>query len=55
MINEGVLLALLTRFVHGVFNGGGDLRLRLHFYRANIANKGININAMHNLMINLVL
>ena len=38
MINGG-LLALLTRVVHGIFNGGGDLGLRLHFYPSKQSNQ----------------
>ena len=32
------LLALLTRVVRGIFNGGGDLGFRLHFDSTNNTN-----------------
>ena len=55
MINAG-LLALLTRVVHSIFNGGGDLGFRLHLYSiANNANKVINIKTMHNHMIKVIM
>src|ERR1041385_6753928 len=42
MINGG-LLALLTRFKHSVFNEGGGLWFRLHFYSSKHGKQGINI------------
>src|SRR4051812_44609963 len=45
MIKEGGLLALLTRFGNGVFNEGGGLLFRLHFYPDKHGKHRININA----------
>src|SRR3954471_1512800 len=42
---KGGLLALLTRFDNGVFNEGGGLRFRLHFYPDKHGKHRININA----------
>src|SRR3954464_12029021 len=45
MINGG-LLALLTRFSHGVFNEGGSLLLRFHLYSTN-NKQSSKVNTMH--------
>ena len=44
------LLALLTRFSNGVFNEGGSLLFRFHFYRQTTI-KGGNISTMHKHMV----
>src|SRR3954469_1466183 len=44
MINGGGLIALLTRFTNGVFNEGGGLLFRLHFYPDKHGKHRININ-----------
>ena len=49
MINGG-LLALLTRFGIGVFNEGGSLLFRFHFYSTN-NKQGSKVNTMHNHMV----
>ena len=44
--SKGGLLALLTRFSIEVFNEGGGLLLRFHFYSTN-NNQGSKISTMH--------